>query len=219
MKSVNTKISTPDTTLTYKRLHFDDQGIKKGWRRDYSIGWNDVTSVSTVIISSRNGKYYQIRIEAAVKKSVSLECFNYFSSFSRLLSYSNVLDFIIKKVAEPFACEKTKYVAKWGEDIGSIRRLRAATKSYIPNIDDLKSLGHLYLVRFNFWRARRTFRRILESNPNDADALEGLALVDMSSGKSPSKIIPQYEHLVALHPDSAAYLRRLTILMLIRAPN
>jgi tetratricopeptide (TPR) repeat protein len=69
-------------------------------------------------------------------------------------------------------------------------------------------------VRFNFWRARRTFRKILEFNPNDADVLEGLALVDMDSGKSPSKIIPQYEHLVALHPDHVEYLRWLAMLTL-----
>jgi len=200
--------------LTYKRFHFDDQGIKKGSGRDYLIGWDDVTSVSTVIISSRNGKYYQTRIETRTKKSVSFECKKGLFSFSKLPDYSKVLDFIINKGSEPFVCEKTKYVAKWGKDIVSIKRLKLATKGQIPNIDDLKSLGNLYLVRFNLWRARRAFRKILEFNPNDNDALEGLALVDMDSGKSPSQIIPQYEHLAALNPNSIAYLRRLTMLML-----
>ena len=39
-------------------------------------------------------------------------------------------------------------------------------------------------------------------------------LVDIDSGKSPSKIIPQYEHLVTLSPNHVGYLRRLTTLML-----
>jgi len=38
----------------------------------------------------------------------------------------------------------------------------------------------------------------------------------MDSGKSPSKIIPQYEHLVALNPNQVGYLRRLAMLMLDR---
>ena len=213
-KGLTPGLPNPPGMLTYKRFHFDDQGIQKGWRSDYLIRWDDVTSVSTVIISSRNGKYYQTRIETRAKKSISLTCFNYLSSFSKLPGYSEVLDFIAKKVSEPFVCEKTKYVAKWGKEIGSIKRLKMATKGQVPGIDDLKSLGNLYLVRFNFWRARRTFRKILEFNPNDADALEGMALVDIDSGKSPSKIIPQYEHLVALHPNHVGYLRRLTMLML-----
>jgi tetratricopeptide (TPR) repeat protein len=200
--------------LTYQRFHFDDQGVKKGSGNEYLIRWDDVTSVLTVIINTRNGRYYQTRIETRTKKSVSFKCFHYFSSFSKLPSYSEILGFIAGKSPEPFVCDKTKYVAKWGKDIGSIKRLKTATKGQIPNIEDLKSLGNLYLVRFNFWRAKRTFRRILAMNPDDADALEGLAFVDMNSGKSPAKIIPQYEHLVALHPNHAGYLRQLTMLML-----
>jgi tetratricopeptide (TPR) repeat protein len=200
--------------LTYKRVRFDDFGIKKRFSKEYLIRWEDVTSVITVVMRTQNARYYQTRIEARTKKSISLNCMCYFSSFSKLPSYSEVLGFIVKKVAEPFVCEKTKYVAKWGKDIDSIKRLKMATKGQVPNIDDLKSLGNLYLVRFNFWRAKRTFRKILEFNPNDTDALDGLALVDTDSGKSPSKIIPQYEHLVALHPNSIGYLRRLTMLML-----
>jgi len=213
-KGLTSNPPDPPVMLAYSRFHFDDQGIKRGWGRDYLIRWDDVTSVTTAIISSRNGRYYQTRIETRANQSTSFNCFNYFSSFSKLLRYSNVLDFIAKKVSEPFVCERTRYVAKWGKDIGSIRRLRMATKGQVANIDDLKSLGNLYLVRFNFWRARRAFRKILEFNPNDADALEGLALVDMHSGKSASKIIPKCEHLVALHPDQVEYLRRLAMLML-----
>jgi hypothetical protein len=58
--------------LTYQRLHFDDQGIKKGSGDEYLTQWDDVTSVSTVIMSSRNGKYYQTRIETRAKKSKSI---------------------------------------------------------------------------------------------------------------------------------------------------
>lgn len=201
-------------SLTYKWFRFDDQGIKKWWGKDYLIRWDDVTSVKTVIIRARNGKYYQTRIETKAKKSISLNCVHYFSSFSKLPSYSEVLGLVAGKVAEPFVCEKTKFVARWGRDIGSIKKLRRATKGQIPNIEDLKSLGNLYLVRFNFWRARRTFRKILEFNPSDTGALEGLALADMDLQKGPSKIIPQYEHLVALDPNHVGHLRRLTTLML-----
>ncbi len=202
--------------FTYTRFHFDDQGMKKGSGKDYLIRWEDVTSVSTVIVKWQHGRYYQTRIETRTKKSASFECRKDLFSFSKLPGYSEALGFIAGKVAPPFVCEKTKFVAKWGKDIGSIKRLRATTKGQIPNIDDLKSLGNLYLVRFNFWRARRTFRKILEFNPNDTDALEGLALVDMDLQKGPSKIISQYEHLVALDPNHAGYLRRLTTLMLDR---
>lgn len=188
--------------LTYKRFRFDDQGIKKRWGKDYLIRWDDIVSLLTVIIRSRNGNYYQTRIETRAKKYISLNCIHYFSSFSKLPSFREVLRLVAGKVAEPFVCEKTKCVAKWGKDISSIKRLRRATKGQIPNIEDLKSLGNLYLVRFNFWRARRTFRKILGFNPNDTDALEGVALADMDSQKAPSKIIPQYEHLVALDPQS-----------------
>ena len=201
-------------SLTYKWFRFDDQGIKKWWGKDNLIRWDDVTSVKTVIISARNTKYYQTRIETRAKKAISLNCVHYFSSFSKLPSYSEVLRLVARKVAEPFACEKTNFVAKWGMDIGSIKKLRTATKGQIPRIEDLKSLGNLYLVRFNFWRARRTFRKILEFNPNDTDALEGLALAEMDLQKAPSKIIPQYEHLVALDPNHVGYLRRLTTLLL-----
>ena len=201
-------------SLTYKGFRLDDQGIKKWWGKDYLIRWNDVTSVKTVIIRAQNAKYYQTRIETKAKKSLSFNCVHYFSSFSKLPSYSEVLRFVAGKVAEPFVCEKTKFVAKWGKDIRSIKKLRRTTKGQIPNIEDLKSLGNLYMVRFNFWRARRTFRKILGFNPNDTDALEGLALAETDSQKGPSKIIPQYEHLVALDPNHVGYLRRLTTLML-----
>jgi tetratricopeptide (TPR) repeat protein len=207
-----TDLSLPN--LAYNGFRFDDQGIKKWWGKDYLIQWDDVTSVLTVIIRARNGKYYQTRIETRAKKSITLNCVHYFSSFSKLPSYSEVLGLIAAKVAEPFVSEKTKFVAKWGKDVRSIKKLRRATKGQIPNIEDLKSLGNLYLVRFNFWRARRTFRKILVLNPNDTDALEGLALADADSQKGPSRIIPQYEHLVALDPNHVGYLRRLTTLML-----
>jgi tetratricopeptide (TPR) repeat protein len=200
--------------LIYKRFHFDDQGIKKGSGNDYLIQWNDVTSVSTVIISSRNGKYYKTDIVARTKQSISFECKKAIFSFSKLPGYSKVLEFIAQKAPEPFVCEKTKYVARWGQDIGSIKKLRRATKDRIPNMEDLKTLGNLHLVRFNFWRAKRTFRKILEINPNDAGALEGIALVDVDLAKSPSKIILQYEHLVAVYPNHVGYLRRLTMPML-----
>ncbi len=200
--------------LTYKLFRFDDQGFKKRWGKDYLIRWDDVTSVKTSINRAQNAKYYQTRIETKAKKSASLNCIHYFSSFSKLPSYSEVLRLVVGKVAEPFVCERTKFVAKWGKDIGSIKRLRRATKGQIPNIEDLKSLGNLYLVRFDFWRAKRTFRKILGFNANDTDALEGLALVDMDLQKAPSKIIPQYEHLVALDPNHVGYLRRLATLML-----
>jgi tetratricopeptide (TPR) repeat protein len=200
--------------LTYKRFHFDDQGIKKGSRNDYLIRWDDVRSISTVIITSRSGKYYKTDIATRTNQSVSFECRKDLFSFSKLPGYSKVLEFIANKAPEPFVSEKTKYVAKWGQDIGSIKKLRMATTGQIPNIEDLKLRGNLHLVQFNFWRAKRTFRKILEINPNDADALEGIALVDVDSAKSPSKIIPQYEHLVALNPNHVGYLRRLTILML-----
>lgn len=200
--------------ITYQRLHFDDQGIEKGSAKDYSLRWDDVTSVSTRIIRVKNGRYYKSKIETKDNKSISFQCNKILFSFSKLVSYSEALGFLAGKVAEPFICEKTKYVARWGKDIGIIKKLRATTKGPIPNIEDLKSLGNLYLVQFNFWRARRTFRKILAFNPNDADALEGLALADIDSGKSSSKIIPQYEHLVALNPNHTGYLRRLTALMI-----
>jgi tetratricopeptide (TPR) repeat protein len=200
--------------LTYKRLHFDDQGIKKGSGNDYLMRWDDVISVSTVIFNSRNGRYYKSEIETRAKKSISFECRKDLFSFSKLPGYGEALGFIAGRVAPPFVCEKTKFVAKWGKDIGSVKKLRSATKGQIPNLEDLKSLGNLYLVRFNFWRARTTFRKILEFNPNDTDALEGLALVEMDLEKGPSKIIPQYEHLVTLSPNHVGYLRRLTTLML-----
>ena len=200
--------------LTYKRLHFDDQGIKKGSDNDYSIRWDDVTSASTVITISRNGVYYKSDIATKTKQSISFECKKGLFSFSELPGYSKVLDFIVQKAPEPFVCEKTKYVAKWGQDTGSIKKLQMATRGPIPNIEDLKTLGNLYLVRFKFWRARRVFQKILEINPNDADALEGIALVDTDSRRSLSKIIPQYEHLVAFNPNHVGYLRRLTMLML-----
>lgn len=200
--------------LTYKRFHFDDQGIKKGSGNDYLIRWDDVTSISTVIISSQHIKYYKTNIVTKTKQSISFECKKDLFSFSKLPGYGKVLEFISKKAPEPFVSEKTKYVAKWGQDIGSIKKRQMATGGQIPNIEDLKFLGNLHLVRFNFWRAKRAFRKILEFNPNDADALEGIALVDIDSAKSPSKIIPQYEHLVALNPDHVGFLRRLTVLML-----
>jgi len=200
--------------LTYKRFHFDDQGIKKGSGNDYLIRWDDVTSVSTVIISSRNGKYYKTDITARTKQSISFECKKDIFSFSKLPGYSKVLEFIAQKAPEPFVCEKTKYVARWGQHAGSIKKLQRATKGQIPNMEDLKTLGNLHLVRFNFWRAKRTFRKVLEINPNDADALEGIALVDTDLAKGPSKIISQDEHLVALNPNHVGYLRWLTLLML-----
>jgi tetratricopeptide (TPR) repeat protein len=200
--------------LTYKRFNFEDQGIRKGSGNDYLTRWDDVTSVATVIIKSQYGKYYETSIETRTKQSISFRCRKDLFSFSKLPGYSKVLDFIVKKVAEPFACEKTKYVAKWGQAISSIKKLQMATKGQIPNMEDLKSLGNLYLVQFYFWRAKRTFRKILKFNPNDTDALEGLALADMDLEKSPSKVIPQYEHLVALNPSHVGYLRRLTVLML-----
>jgi tetratricopeptide (TPR) repeat protein len=200
--------------LTYKRFNFDDQGIKKGSRNDYMIRWDDVTSVSTIIISSQHVKYYKTNIAARTKQSISFEYRKDLCSFSKLPGYSKVLEFVAKKAPEPFVCEKTKYVAKWGQDIGSIKKLQMATRGQIPIIEDLKSLGNLHLVRFNFRRAKKAFRKILEFNPNDADALEGIALIDTDLTKSPSKIIPQYEHLVALNSNHVKYLRRLTMLML-----
>jgi tetratricopeptide (TPR) repeat protein len=200
--------------LTYKRLNFDDRGIKKGSRNDYVIRWDDVTSVSTVIISSQHGKYYKTNIAARTKQSISFEYRKGLFSFSKLPGYGKALEFVAKKAPGSFVCEKTKYVAKWGQDIGSIKKLQMATGGQIPNIEDLKSLGNLHLVRFYFRRAKRAFRKILEFNPNDADALEGIALIDTDLAKSPSKIIPQYEHLVSLNSNHVGYLRRLTTLML-----
>ena len=114
--------------------------------KDNLIRWDDVTSVKTVIISARNAKYYQTRIETRAKKAISLNCVHYFSSFSKLPSYSEVLRLVAGKVAEPFVCEKTNFVAKWGSGFGSIKKLRTATKGEIPRIEDLKSLGNLNLV-------------------------------------------------------------------------
>jgi tetratricopeptide (TPR) repeat protein len=200
--------------LTYKQFHFDDQGIKKGSGIDYLIRWDDVRSVSTVIISTRSEKYYKTNIGTKTKQSISFEYRKNLFSFSKLPDYSKVLEFIAKKAPEPFVCEKTKHIAKWGQDIGSIKKLQMTTKGQIPNIEDLKSLGNLHLVRFDFRKAKRAFRKILEFNPNDADALEGIALIDTDLAKSPSKIIPQYEHLVSLNPNHVGYLRRLILLLL-----
>jgi tetratricopeptide (TPR) repeat protein len=200
--------------LTYKGFNFDDQGIKKGSQNDYVIRWDDVTSVSTVIISSQYVKYYQTNIAARTKQSIAFECRKDLFSFPKLPGYSKVLEFVAKKAPEPFVCEKTKYVAKWGQDIGSIKKLQMSTRGQIPNIEDLKSLGNLHLVQFNFWRAKKAFRKILKFNPNDTDALEGIALIDTDLAKSPSKIISHYEHLVALNPNHVGYLRRLTMLIL-----
>ena len=200
--------------LTYKRFHFDDQGIKKGSQDDYLIRWDDVTSILTFVMGSRNGKYYRTDISTKKELSISFACRRAFFSFFKLPGYGKVLEFIAKKAPEPFVCEKTKYVAKWGQQIGSTKKLQMARQSSIPNVEDLKFRGNLHLVQFNFWRAKRAFRKILAINPSDADALEGIALVDTDSGENPSQIIPQYEHLVALCPNHTGYLRRLTMLML-----
>ncbi|HUL31113.1 MAG TPA: hypothetical protein VLZ03_11730 [Thermodesulfobacteriota bacterium] len=200
--------------LTYGRFHFDDQGIKKGSRDDYLVRWDDVTSVLTFVMGSRNGKYYRTDISTRTEQSISLSCRKAFFTFSKLPGYGKVLEFIAKKAPEPFVSEKTKYVAKWGQQIGSMKKLQMTTGSQILDVEDLKFRGNLHLVQFHFWKAKKAFRKILAMNPNDGDALEGIALADIDSGESLSQIIPQLEHLVALSPYHVGYLRRLTMLML-----
>ncbi len=208
-------MSQPILMLRYKRLKFDDVGIRKRWKRKPILLWDEVADVVTTVTDGEFGWYYETTLQSTSRRRLSLKCEKQLSSFRIVHVYSGVLDFILSHVPEDVACDKTRFVAKWGADTSVTKETEQAVRQDpYRNETALKSLANRCWVKLEYRKARRLFQRILEMNPHDTETLEALALIDIETGKSIDAVIAQYEHLLSLVPNSERCLRMLAVLLL-----
>jgi len=157
----------------YRGYRFDEDGIKKRLRWKYAVLWDEVVSVYTIAVSRRFGRYYETSLRSIDGKELVIK-----SPKGNLPEYSEVLNLILSKVPEDVVSEKTQFVAKWGTEIGTLKERERLLKKWPHDPGLMKSLAKLYWVKFEFKRARKLFEKALEINPNDAEALESIALMD-----------------------------------------
>jgi tetratricopeptide (TPR) repeat protein len=193
----------------YGTFKFDDNGIKKRLRWKHAILWDEVVSVYTILINKRFGRYYETSLKSIDRKDLVIKC-----SKGNLVEYSEVLNFILRKVPEDIVSEKTRFVAKWGPEIGEINERERLLKQWPHDPGLQKSLAKLYWVQFDFKKARKLFEHALKINPNDTEALEAIALIDRDQNIKMDKIIAQYDHILEIEPNNDQYLRSIATLCL-----
>lgn len=193
----------------YRGYKFDNNGIKKRPSWKYAILWDEVLSVDTIVINRRLGRYYETSLKLLDGKDLVIKC-----PKGNLPEYVEVLNLILRKVAEDIVYQKTRFVAKWGTEIGEINERERLLKKWPHDPGIQKSLAKLYWVKFDFKKARKLLEQALKINPNDTEALESIALIDRDQDKKMDKIIAQYEHLLEIEPNNDQYLRMMATLCL-----
>lgn len=192
--------------MRYRTYRFDEVGIRRLWRRKYAAFWDSLGVVYTSINDGRHGKEYRTDIGSSNGISVRLRCLKSLGGFSHLPKYSRTLEYILDRVPERIVCDKTRFVAKWGQETGLIKSKERALRDSQVSIDALKTLSTLYQVRLDFKKARKLLNQALKINPHDVTALESMAVMDIDEDKSIENIIVQYEKLSSLEPKNKKYL-------------
>ncbi len=193
----------------YRGYKFDDHGIKKRLRWKYAVLWDDVVSVDTIVIRRRFGRYYETSLKSIDGKDPVIRC-----PKGNLPEYVEVLNLILRKVPQDLVSQKTRFVAKWGTEIGEINERERLLKQWPLDPSLRKSLARLYWVKFDFKKARKFLEQALKVNPDDTEALESMALIDRDQDRKIDKIIAQYERLLEIDPNNDLYLRMMATLCL-----
>jgi len=198
--------------LKYKRYRFDDAGIRKRLRSNHAIFWNEVADVTTVVADGQYGNYYETTVGSISRREITFRWLSGTWSARSLRKYAAVLDFILRAVPQDIICDKTKFVARWVPGVTQIDMQERALREEPFNTEALKSLANLYWVRLDLRKGRKLFHRCLEISPDDTEALESIALLDIDAEKEPERVIARYQDLLTRAPGNERYLRVLTTL-------
>ena len=205
--------------LKYLHYIFDDVGIRKKSATTYTVQWENVVSVSTVLADHHNkGRYYRTNICSDDDEAVVLKCFKQIqisiNNHPRLPAYITILEFVLTKVRSRIVGNKTRFIVEWAIKARQAAPIRKQLKANPDNPELIKSLANIYWAQLKSKSARKLFKLALKINPRDTQALESVALIGFELYADHSELIEQYEHIVAIDPSNVEYLRVLTYLYL-----